>query len=315
MVAAGTDRVTASERAADDYHPARPRPRHGAWTAGEPGNHPNDDSKPSGISMRELERDLPDSAGASAGTAPLPRIALIGRGRLGGALARAATGAGLDFALAGRDDALAVAAGAEAALLCVPDASISDACAAIAAAVPPLRLVGHTSGATGLDALDAAAARGAHTFSLHPLQTVPDAGADLTGAPSAVAGATPRALAFASTLAEALGLRPFEVPEERRAAYHAAASFASNFLVALQESAAGLLEEAGVEDARELLAPLVLRTAANWAERGPEALTGPIARGDEATVERHLAALRESAPELVATYEALAERARELASR
>ena len=65
--------------------------------------------------------------------------------------------------------------------------------------------------------------------------------------------------------------------------------------------------------ARELLAPLVLRTAANWAERGPEALTGPIARGDEATVERHLAALRDTAPELLPLYEALAERARELA--
>ena len=55
--------------------------------------------------------------------------------------------------------------------------------------------------------------------------------------------------------------------------------------------AAELLDAVGVEDARELLAPLVLRTAANWAERGAEALTGPIARGDEATVERHLAAL------------------------
>ena len=62
-------------------------------------------------------------------------------------------------------------------------------------------------------------------------------------------------------------MRPFRVDEERRAAYHAAASIASNFLVALEESAAELLERAGVEDARELLAPLVLRTAANWAEQ------------------------------------------------
>ena len=70
-----------------------------------------------------------------------------------------------------------------------------------------------------------------------------------------------------------------------------------------------------MDEARELLAPLVLRTAANWAERGTEALTGPIARGDEATVERHLAALRDAAPELLPLYEALAERARELAQR
>ena len=106
-----------------------------------------------------------------------------------------------------------------------------------------------------------------------------------------MSGSTADALAFASELAEALGMRPFVVPEERRAAYHAAAAMASNFLIALQESAAGLLKEAGIEDARELLTPLVLTTAANWAEHGDAALTGPIARGDEATIARHLEAL------------------------
>jgi predicted short-subunit dehydrogenase-like oxidoreductase (DUF2520 family) len=68
-----------------------------------------------------------------------------------------------------------------------------------------------------------------------------------------------------------------------------------------------------VEDARELLAPLVLRTAANWAERGPAALTGPIARGDRATVQRHRVALAESAPDLVRLYDALAMRAEAIA--
>jgi predicted short-subunit dehydrogenase-like oxidoreductase (DUF2520 family) len=67
-----------------------------------------------------------------------------------------------------------------------------------------------------------------------------------------------------------------------------------------------------VDDARELLAPLVLRTAANWAEGGADALTGPIARGDESTVDAHRAALRQAAPELVPMYEALAERTRAL---
>ena len=109
-------------------------------------------------------------------------------------------------------------------------------------------------------------------------------------------------------------MRPFAVPETRRAAYHAAAAIASNFLVALEESAAELAERAGVEDAREILAPLVLRSAANWADRGDEALTGPIARGDEATVERHREALRELAPELLGLYDALAERTRAIAS-
>jgi predicted short-subunit dehydrogenase-like oxidoreductase (DUF2520 family) len=110
-------------------------------------------------------------------------------------------------------------------------------------------------------------------------------------------------------------MTPFDVPEEARAAYHAAASISSNFLVALEETAAELLERAGIEEGRELLVPLVLRTAANWAERGPDALTGPIARGDEATVERHLAAIEASAPELADAYRALAERTRALAAR
>jgi predicted short-subunit dehydrogenase-like oxidoreductase (DUF2520 family) len=263
--------------------------------------------------VRELERDLPETAGATAGTTRLPRVALVGRGRLGGAIARAGAGSSLDLATAGRDDALETCREAGAALLCVPDTAISGACETISAAVPPLRLVGHTSGATGLDALSPATARGAEAFSLHPLQTVPDGRTDLTGAPCAVSGTTDAAAGFAAELADALGMRPFEVPEERRAAYHAAASIASNFLVALEESAAGLLAGVGIDDARELLAPLVLRTAANWSERGGEALTGPIARGDEATVAAHLDAIRELAPELLPLYEALAERTRSLA--
>ena len=62
---------------------------------------------------------------------------------------------------------------------------------------------------------------------------------------------------------------PFDVAEEHRAAYHAGAVFASNFLVALAETAADLLTRAGVKDARAALTPLVLRTAANWSERAP----------------------------------------------
>jgi predicted short-subunit dehydrogenase-like oxidoreductase (DUF2520 family) len=247
----------------------------------------------------------PDALGA---------LAVVGPGRLGRAISNAAKDAGLEVALAGRDDAPAVCRRSEVALLCVPDAAIPEACESIAPAVPPLRFVGHTSGATGLDALDAAAKRGAGTFSLHPLQTVPDGGASpLAGASCAIAGSTPAALEIAEAIALRLGLKPFEVPEERRAAYHAAASIASNFLVALEESAAELLERAGIEDGRELLAPLVLRTAANWAERGGDALTGPIARGDEETVRRHLEAVGETSPDLIELYKALAERTRELA--
>ncbi len=268
--------------------------------------------------MRELERDLPTKAGARAGGAGLPampRLAIIGAGSVGTSLAVTAELVGLDATLSGRDDSLVACRAAEAALLCVPDAEIAECAGAVAGAVPPLELVGHTSGATRLDALAPATKAGAATFSMHPLQTVPDGGGELSGCHCAVAGSTPEAVEFARRLAQSLGMRPFEVSEEHRAAYHAAASIASNFLVALEESAAELLGAAGVDAGRELLAPLVLRTAANWSERGAAALTGPIARGDDATVRHHLEALRETAPELLPLYEALAERTRALAER
>src|SRR4051794_8586344 len=115
--------------------------------------------------MRELERESPETH--------IPALAVVGPGRLGRSVARAARDAGIGATLAGRSDALAASESAGVALLCVPDTSITEACASISAAIPPLRFVGHTSGATGLDALGDAAARGAETFVLHPLQTVP----------------------------------------------------------------------------------------------------------------------------------------------
>ncbi len=242
-------------------------------------------------------------------TPALPPILLVGPGRVGTALHRAGTDAGLTVTLAGRGDLESPSGTPGAALLCVPDEEIAAAAESVLAAHPGIRFVGHTSGATGLDSLPPTASR----FSLHPLQTVPDGTVSLVGAPAAVAGSDGPALELATGLAEALGMRPFEVPEESRAAYHAAASIASNFLVALEASATELLDAAGIDDGRELLTPLVLQTAANWSERGGDALTGPIARGDEATVEAHRAAIRDVAPHLEPLYEALAERTRALA--
>lgn len=264
--------------------------------------------------MRELERNPTHTP---APQQALPPIVVIGRGRVGGSVASAAAVAGLDVRQVGRDDLDHGCAEAELALICVPDGEIGAACERIAAHAPRLRFVGHVSGATSLAALAAAADAGAVAFSLHPLQTVPDDRTPLAGAPAAIAGADEVALAIARSLAEALGMVPFEVTEEVRSGYHAAASIASNFLIALEESAATLLAAAGAEDqerARELLAPLVLRSAANWAERGSAALTGPIARGDQATVAAHRAALAECAPELLPMYEALAERTQALAT-
>jgi len=253
--------------------------------------------------MRELERDdLPSLLSA--------RLAVVGRGRVGRSLAAAAERVGLEVSLVSRD-AVGAIPGGSAVLLCVPDEAITATADLLTPATPAL--VGHASGATTLDALAPAAERGAGTFSLHPLQTFADAATEVRGTPAAIAGSDDVSLDYARSLAEALGMRPFEVREDRRAAYHAAAAMASNLLVALEDSAAEILERIGVEDARELLAPIVLRTAANWAERGPAALTGPIARGDHETVQRHRVALAENAPELVRLYDALAMRAEAIA--
>jgi predicted short-subunit dehydrogenase-like oxidoreductase (DUF2520 family) len=245
---------------------------------------------------------------------PCPRsVGIVGAGRLGTALAGALRQAGIDVdGPAGRG----VAPHGQALLLCVPDTEIPAAAEAVAGARDAL-FVGHTSGATPLAALEPARRAGAATFGLHPLQTFAEGtpGA-FAGAGCAVAGSTPAALAVARSLAERVGMRPFELADEGRAAYHAAASMASNFLVTLEAAAERVAAGAGLDPAhaRELLAPLVRSTVENWALLGPErALTGPIARGDAATVERQRSAVAEAAPELLALFDELAERTRALA--
>ncbi len=261
--------------------------------------------------MRELEREIPE---IEAATLPdSARLTIVGAGKLGGSLAAASRDAGLEVSLAGREEVAERSAGADAVLLCVPDAEIAAACELAAAADPPPAFVGHTSGATTLDPLAAAGARGIPSFSLHPVQTFPDEHTSPQGAPCGISGSDESALALARELAERLGMKPLEIPEHHRAAYHAAAAMASNYLVVLEESAAELLERIGVEEARSLLSPLVLNTAANWTERGADALTGPVARGDEQTVERHREAIEDVSPELSKLYEVLAERAAEIA--
>ena len=222
-------------------------------------------------------------------------VAIVGRGRLGRALADRLREAGVS--VQGPLGRGADGAGADVVLLCVPDGEIAPA----AARVAPGRLVGHCSGATTLEPL-----AGHEAFSLHPLMTVPEHGATFAGATAAVAGSTPRALDAARTLAERLGLRPVEVVDADRAAYHAAASIASNFLVTLEGAAEELAATAGVD--RAALVPLVRAAVENWAAAGAErALTGPIARGDEDTVARQRDAVAERTPELLPLWDALAE--------
>jgi len=225
------------------------------------------------------------------------RCAVVGRGRMGSALTAAlALGEPL-----GRG---ADAADADVVLLAVPDAEI----AAAAAAIAPGRLVGHLSGATTLAPLAPHEA-----FSLHPLMTVTGTETSFHGATAAVAGTTERALEAARALAQHLAMRPFEVADADRAAYHAAASIASNFLVALEGAAERLAATAGID--RGAFVPLVRATLENWAALGPErALTGPIARGDEATVARQRAAVEHRCPELLPAWDALATLTRDLAA-
>jgi predicted short-subunit dehydrogenase-like oxidoreductase (DUF2520 family) len=231
-------------------------------------------------------------------------LAIVGAGRLGTALAAAlrAAGVAVDGPL-GRGAAPVNRPGGV--LLCVPDAEI----AAAAAALPPGPLVGHCSGATTLAPLAPHEA-----FSLHPLMTVPAGAAPevFRGAGAAVAGGTPRALAYARGLAERLGLRATEVADADRTAYHAAATIAANFVTTLEGAAERLAATAGVE--RALLAPLVAAAVDNWARLGAErALTGPIVRGDEETVERQRAAVAERVPDLLPMWDVLVEATRALA--
>ena len=233
-------------------------------------------------------------------------IAIVGRGRMGTALAAALSASGRPVTSPhGRGTLDPAHAGIV--LLAVPDAEI----AAAAAAVPARTglLVGHLSGATALDVLVPHEA-----FGLHPLMTVTGPGAAFAGAGAAVAGTTERALATARELAVELGMLPFTVADEDRAAYHAAAAIASNLLVALEDAAERMAASAGVP--REALVPLVRATVENWAAHGAQrALTGPIARGDEDVVARHRAAIAGRAPDLAGLYDALADAARAIAAR
>lgn len=234
------------------------------------------------------------------------RLAVVGRGRLGTALSSALRAAGWTV-----DGPLGRGVGhgdADVMLLCVPDAEI----AAAAATIPPREslIVGHCSGATTLAVLAPHEGLG-----LHPLMTVPAAGATtFAGATAAVAGTTPRALDAATRLAASLGMVPVRIDDADRPAYHAAASVASNFLITLEDLAERLAASAGVP--RDRLVPMVRATVANWADQGaPAALTGPVARGDQATVARQRAAVAERCPDDLALFEELVAATRRLAAR
>ena len=139
-------------------------------------------------------------------------------------------------------------------------------------------------------------------FGLHPLQTFTRSRGpeQLGGAGAAGPDETATGSERGHWLAARLGLRPFDVRDDSRVLYHAGAAMASNFLVTLYRAASRLLESAGAPP--EALLPLMRRTIDNGFE-----LTGPIARGDWTTVDAHLAAIHQSAPDLEALYRAMAQ--------
>lgn len=236
---------------------------------------------------------------------PLPRVAVVGRGRLGTALVQAFRTAGVtvDGPMGREADPVA----ADLVLLCVPDREIQAAAERLSAREG--LIVGHCSGITSLDVLE-----GWEACGLHPLLTVYPGTepAAFVGATAAVAGTTPRAHRAAEQLAAQLGMVPVTVADAERPAYHAAASIASNFLLTVEDLAERMAASAGIS--RDQLVPLVRAAVDNWArDGGAVALTGPVARGDEETIARQRRAVTDHSPHDVELFDALVAATRRLA--
>jgi predicted short-subunit dehydrogenase-like oxidoreductase (DUF2520 family) len=148
---------------------------------------------------------------------------------------------------------------------------------------------------------------------MHPLLSVTKETASFADAGCAISASTPRARDACLEVVHALGMRPFELDDAFRPLYHAAAAVGAGYVVAVASLAERLIELAGVD--RDYLIPLVRSAVDNWARSGPWALTGPIARGDEATVNQHRAAIAAHSPESLPVWDALADATRALAAR
>jgi predicted short-subunit dehydrogenase-like oxidoreductase (DUF2520 family) len=270
-------------------------------------------------------------------TAARPTVAVIGAGRLGGALGRllslagyrvvAVTGrtsgsarAAARFVGAGEPttDVVRAAAGARIVLITTPDREIRAVCERIAGGGGLRRgaLVAHASGANTRGLLAAAARAGAARAVIHPLQSVPSRERGVANLPGSYfrVESDPAGLRRARRLVRSVGGRELALPRWRTdrdsaALYHAGAVAASNHLVTLIAHAVRHFTALGADRRQALRAvlPLIRGTLANVERLGiPAALTGPIARGDLPTIEGHLAALRRRAPELLELYRQLA---------
>lgn len=253
-------------------------------------------------------------------------VSIVGCGRVGGALGLALQRAGYTITAAwsrsrtGRQrahrildvpvlgDPAEVAGAGDVVFVAVPDDAIGDVAGQLSAGVRTRAFVIHTSGGTSVDVLTPAREAGARIASMHPLQTIPDAvhGADAIRGSAVAVTCGPEDRLELFRVARAWGGRPFLLPDDAKARYHAAAVFASNFVVSSVWAATTLLREVGLRDATSVLAPLLRGTVDNVVNRGPQkALTGPVLRGDAATIRRHLKELAASEPEVLEAYRAL----------
>jgi predicted short-subunit dehydrogenase-like oxidoreductase (DUF2520 family) len=261
-------------------------------------------------------------------------VAVIGAGRVGTAIAVllqraghrivAATGRapsrervarylpGLPFV----EPAEAAAAG-DVVFVAVPDDAIASVVADVADALRPGAWVAHLSGAARIGVMAPAREAGARPLGFHPLQTFPDverALARFRGCVVAITADDEDGVAVGEALARDLGASPFRLSDELRPLYHAAAVFASNYMVATSALAERLLGAAGVPEPLAAMAPLQRATLDNVHELGPgNALTGPALRGDAGTVAGNIEALAAHAPDAVTPYVAMARVALELA--
>jgi predicted short-subunit dehydrogenase-like oxidoreductase (DUF2520 family) len=263
------------------------------------------------------------------------RIGVVGSGRVGSALGAALSRAGHQIVAAsavsaasrGRAERMLPGAeilppdevilAADFVLLAVPDDALRPLVAGLAdtGAWREGLLVAHTSGAQGITVLDPAAARGVLPLALHPVMTFAGRPEDVDRLLGATFGVTaPDELrAVAESLVVEMGGEPVWVPESARPLYHAALSVGSNHLVTLVNDALSLLDSAGIDGSAQLLAPLLSASLDNVLRLRDGALTGPVARGDIDTLQRHRRALTAAAPELLPSYLAMARRTAERA--
>jgi predicted short-subunit dehydrogenase-like oxidoreductase (DUF2520 family) len=202
-------------------------------------------------------------------------------------------------------------------LLAVPDDALRPLVAGLATAGAwrEGQLVAHTSGSHGIDVLDPAAARGVLALALHPVMTFAGRPEDADRIEGATFGVTaPDELRpVAEALVVEMGGEPVWVPEAARPLYHAALTVGSNHLVTLVNDALTMLDSAGVEQPSRLLAPLLSAALDNVLRLGDAALTGPVSRGDVATLTTHLDTLATDAPAVLPAYVAMARRTAERA--